>query len=155
MYNVPGRTGVNISAETALVLSKIPYICGIKEASSNIDQILKLCFLLKNRMAVYSGDDALNYIFMCLGAKGAISVTANVLPRKINLLCKNFNSKKGRVLSENLLKINKLLFCDVNPIPVKYALSYLGLIKNELRLPLTPLKKDLENPIKQELFKIV
>ncbi len=154
IYNVPGRTGVNISAEVAVKLSKVPYICGIKEASGNIEQILRLCVLLKNRMAVYSGDDSLNYIFMCLGAKGAISVTANVLPQKINIMCKNFNIKKGKLLNDKLYNINKLLFCDVNPIPVKFALSYLGLIRNELRLPLTPIKEDKENSLKQELFKI-
>ena len=81
-YNVPGRTGVNISVETAVSLSEIEQVVGLKEASGNINQIVALCKALKGKMAVYSGDDSLNYTFMTLGASGAISVTANVLPKE-------------------------------------------------------------------------
>lgn len=145
VYNVPSRTGVNINVETMLELSKIPQICGIKEASGNIGQIMKLVNLLGDKIAIYSGDDSLNYLFMCLGADGVISVTANILPSEIKKLVDNFN-KNDYIISKNLhhklLEINTKLFIEVNPIPIKYACSILKLCRNEIRLPLTPLQEE-------------
>jgi len=144
IYNVPSRTGFNIEPATALELSKNPYIAGIKEAGGNIQQIQKLFHLLDGKMAVYSGDDELDFIMFSMGAKGAISVTANVAPKQ---KCELFDLiKKGdmaRALKnhKNLYELNKVLFCEVNPIPVKAALHHLGLCDNELRMPLTPIEE--------------
>ena len=149
-YNVPGRTGVNISVETASKLSEIPQVCGIKEASGNISQIVTLCKTLKNKMAVYSGDDSLNYLFMTLGAKGAISVTANILPKQVkNVLdnCLKGNYEQALTQHEKLLEINKNLFIEVNPIPVKFASKLLNLSNGEVRLPLTELEEKNEQII--------
>lgn len=157
-YNVPGRTGVNILPETAEKLADIKHVCGIKEASGNISQIVELCHRLDGKMAVYSGDDGLNLLFMTLGAKGVISVTANILPKQIKELVSL--AKKGKVakalmLHDELWDINKKMFVEVNPIPVKFALSHMGLCKNELRLPLTPLEKKNEEVVLSALEKFL
>ena len=154
VYNVPSRTGVNILPETALELSTIPNICGIKEASGNISQIVKLSKLLQNKMAIYSGDDSLNYVFMSLGALGCISVTANVLPKQVKFVIDsalNNDFASSRAMHEKLLNINNDLFLEVNPIPVKFACSVLKLCQNELRLPLTQLDKKYEDKIIEDL----
>jgi len=154
VYNVPGRTGVNILPETALKLSEIPEICGIKEASGNISQIITLCHLLKDKMPVYSGDDSLNYVFMSLGAMGCISVTANVVPDLVKKAMDSYlNGDHATALAmhEKLLQINKDMFVEVNPIPVKYACYKLGLCKNILRLPLTKLEKANEKVVDESL----
>ena len=149
-YNVPGRTGVNILPETAEKLADIKNVCGIKEASGNMTHIAELCHRVKGKMAVYSGDDGLNLPFMLLGAKGVISVTANILPKKIKDLV-HFAQKgrfeKALALHDELWDINKAMFVEVNPIPVKFALSYINLCENEVRLPLTPLEKKNEQTI--------
>lgn len=142
-YNVPGRTGVNITPETAEKLAEIPEICGIKEASGNISQIIALCKILKNKMAVYSGDDSLNYTFMTLGGLGCISVTANALPKQVKEVvddCLNGNFGDALDKHEKLLEINKNLFIEVNPIPVKFACSALKLCGGEIRMPLTEIE---------------
>lgn len=153
-YNVPGRTGVNITPETALKLAEIPELCGIKEASGNISQIITLCKLLKNKMAVYSGDDSLNYLFMTLGSFGCISVTANVLPKQVKYVvdgCLNNNYQNALKMHEDLLEINKNLFIEVNPIPVKYACSVLGLCGGEIRMPLTEIEDKNKDIVKKSL----
>lgn len=142
-YNVPGRTGVNILPETAVKLSEIPEIVGIKEAGGNISQIIPLCKALRGKMAVYSGDDSLNYTFMTLGALGAISVTANVLPKEVKEvidLCMQNDYATALEKHEKLLEINKNLFVEVNPIPVKYCAELLKLCYADVRLPLTVLE---------------
>ena len=157
-YNVPGRTGVNILPETALELAKIPQLCGLKEASGNISQIVNICASLKDKMAIYSGDDSLNYIFMTLGASGAISVTANVLPKQTKEvidLCLNKNFEEARKLHENMLEINKNLFIEVNPIPVKYASKVMGLTNGEIRLPLTELEDKNKTIVESSLKKFI
>lgn len=154
VYNVPGRTGVNVLPETAVKLAEIPQICGIKEASGNISQIITLCKLLKDKMAVYSGDDSLNYTFLTLGAKGVISVTANVLPKQVKQVvkdCFDGNYDKALVMHEQLLEINKNLFVEVNPIPVKYACSAIKLCCGEIRLPLTELEDKNKDIVKKSL----
>ena len=156
VYNVPGRTGVNISPQMALMLSKIPEVVGIKEASGNISQIVELASALEGKMALYSGDDALNYAFMCLGAQGAISVTANILPQKVKQLldfCQNKNYEKAKALHQELLEINKTMFVEVNPVPVKYACHLLGLCSSEIRLPLTTPEEEHKELIKKALSK--
>jgi len=148
-YNVPQRTGVSINVQTAVELSENPHIVGLKEASGNISHIMELSLALENKMAIYSGDDELDYLFYTLGAHGSISVTANIMPKqKIEL----FNLVRGLprsarrqdealVLHNQLLGINGKLFCEVNPIPVKAALHHLGLCTDEMRMPLTTIEE--------------
>lgn len=153
-YNVPGRTGVNITPDVALELSQIPNVVGIKEASGNISQIVALTNALKDKMAVYSGDDALNYVFMTLGAQGCISVTANILPKQVKSvvdLCLNSNYNDALLVHEKLLDINKTMFVDVNPIPVKYACSLLKMCDSEIRLPLSLPNEENKAKIKKSL----
>lgn len=156
-YNVPGRTGVNITTETALKLAEIPEICGIKEASGNINQVMSMCKELKNKMAVYSGDDSLNYLFMTLGSYGCISVTANVLPKQVKYVvdeCLSNNYENALKGHEGLLEINKNLFIEVNPIPVKYACSVLGLCGGEIRMPLTEIEGKNKSVVAESLKKL-
>ncbi len=153
-YNVPGRTGVNITPETAVKLAEIPELCGIKEASGNINQIVTLCKELNGKMAVYSGDDSLNYLFMTLGSYGCISVTANALPKQVKYVvdeCLNNNYNKALAMHEDLLEINKNLFVEVNPIPVKYACYVLGLCGGEIRMPLTEIEEKNKPIVKASL----
>ena len=153
-YNVPGRTGVNILPETAVKLAEIPEICGIKEASGNINQIIAISKALKEKMAVYSGDDSLNYTFMTLGSLGCISVTANVLPKEVKEvvdLCFNNNYALACEKHEKLLEVNKNLFIEVNPIPVKYAAEVMNLCGGEIRMPLTELEDKNKEVVKESL----
>lgn len=155
-YNVPGRTGLNITPETATQLAEIKNMVGIKEASGNISQIVTLAKAIKGKMALYSGDDSLNYLLFTLGAQGSISVTANALPKEVKAIadnCLSGNFAKALEMHEKLLDINKNLFIEVNPIPIKYACSLLKLCENELRMPLTELeeknKPAIENNLKE------
>ncbi|MBU1164606.1 4-hydroxy-tetrahydrodipicolinate synthase [Patescibacteria group bacterium] len=142
LYNVPSRTGVNMLPDTVAKLSKIDNIVAIKEASGSVDQaeaILSMCDI-----TVVSGDDKLILPMMALGAKGVVSVAANVVPEAIAYLVeliKNSDMKTARKLHYILLPLFNILFCETNPIPVKFALSLLELIQNELRRPLTPLEE--------------
>ena len=137
LYNVPGRTGVSIAPETVARLSKISNIVGIKEASGSldqVDQILELCDI-----TVISGEDSLTFPLMTIGAKGVISVTANVVPglvREMVHATLNGDLEEGRELHRKLYPLSKVLFVETNPIPVKTALGMMGLIRPELRLPL-------------------
>ena len=153
-YNVPGRTGVNISVETAVRLAEIPEIVGIKEASGNIDQIVRLCKSLRGKMAVYSGDDSLNYVVMALGGSGSISVTANVFPREVKEIidfCLNNDYQSALEHHEALLEVNKNMFIEINPIPVKYACSLRGFGNGSVRMPLTELEDKNKEILKQSL----
>ncbi|MBR2989211.1 MAG: 4-hydroxy-tetrahydrodipicolinate synthase, partial [Clostridia bacterium] len=140
LYNVPARTGVNILPSTALELSKVKNIVAIKEASGNIDQLMTLCRLVEGKMDVYLGEDALTYVGMTLGAKGVISVVANVVPKlmsDIPALCNRGEWAKAREIQFRLAELTSAMFCEVNPIPVKMACSYLGYGDGSVRLPLT------------------
>lgn len=155
LYNVPSRTGVNISPETVKRLAKIKNIVGIKESSGNINQISKLINILPANFAVYSGDDILNLTIYALGGKGTISVTANCYPEKVSLVY--YYAKKGdignaRLIHNNLLKINEALFLDVNPICVKHYLSLMSFDVGHPRLPLTPASFFIKNKL-LEVFK--
>lgn len=156
-YNVPGRTGFNMTPETVLELSKNPFIAGLKEASGNIAQIVQLAKELDGKMALYSGDDGLDYLFLALGAKGMISVTANVLPaKKVELFqaVKSGNFKKALEIHNETHEINGALFCEVNPIPVKAVLHHMGLCNNELRLPLTPIEPQNQKKVVEAFEKV-
>ena len=157
VYNVPGRTGVNILPETFAKLCEIRNVCGVKEASGNISQILEYFRLCGDKVAIYSGEDALNAIFMSLGGSGVISVASNIIPKSIKKVCDlvKVNQNKMYELQAKLLPFIYDLFLEVNPIPVKAGLAYLGLCKNELRLPLTPMSQDKFEILKKEINNVV
>jgi dihydrodipicolinate synthase len=143
MYNVPSRTGVNILPETALKLSGVKNIAAIKEASGNALQLQELLRLAENKLDVYLGDDSLTYIGMTLGAKGVISVAANVTPELMkNITDSAFSCDwtKAREQQFALSDLIKNLFSEVNPIPVKKAMNLLGFDAGVPRLPLTEME---------------
>ena len=158
VYNVPSRTGVNILPETMKKLCKIKNVCGLKEASGNIVQILDLFRLCGKQIVIYSGEDALNAIFIALGASGTISVASNIFPnlcRRVLELGEQKQYDKMFALQQNMQQFNKALFLEVNPICVKSGLSYLGLCKNQLRLPLTPMSNQNFELLKVEIDKLI
>ena len=156
LYNVPTRTAVNLAPETVLKLSKIKNIVGLKEASSDLNQIHELFRILPKDFAVYSGDDANIYTLLALGGSGVISVVSNILPEKTAMLCEDFfrggiqNAKEAQL---EMLPLIKYLFSEVNPIPVKYAAKLMGFGNGETRLPLTILSEERRAPLIEEMKK--
>ena len=145
IYNVPGRTGSNISADTTLRLAELPGIAGIKEASGNIPQVMEILRHRPDNFVVLSGDDALTLPMMALGGDGVISVIANEMPAEFSQmvrLCLDGNFGEARIIHERLLDLMNLNFIDSNPIPVKTALAMMGMITEAFRLPLTPMSSD-------------
>ena len=139
LYNVPGRTGVNLKAETVLTLSRHPNIVGIKEASGNLNQIMEIKRLCSDDFAIYSGDDGLILPILSIGGVGVISVLSNIFPKETNNICEYFFNgeiEKSKELQLKFLPVINALFSDVNPIPVKNALDILGFDVGGLRLPL-------------------
>lgn len=154
LYNVPSRTGCNILPETAKVLSKHENIVGIKEASGNISQVAKIAELCGDDLDIYSGNDDQIVPIMALGGKGVISVLSNILPYETDKICKDMLSgdvKSARKAQLKYLPFINALFSEVNPIPVKAALSKMGYLEDSLRLPLT----DMENANREKLFAIM
>ena len=149
LYNVPSRTGCNITPETCAILAKHPNIVGIKEASGNISQIAKVASLVDEDFAIYSGNDDQIVPIMSLGGKGVISVLSNIAPKDTVKICDSFfegNIAESAKLQLQYLDLIDALFCEVNPIPVKVAVSKMGFGENYLRLPLTPMEeKNAEN----------
>lgn len=139
LYNVPSRTGVNLAPETVFQLSKNPYIVGIKEASGNISQCAKIAELCGDEIALYSGNDDQVVPVLALGGKGVISVVSNVAPAQMHACCQVWfdgDVKKARELQLKLLPLCRAMFCDVNPIPVKYGMQLQGWQVGNCRLPL-------------------
>ena len=139
LYNVPSRTGLNIAPETALELSKHPLINGIKEASGNVSQVAKVAALCGDALNIYSGNDDQVVPLLALGGKGVISVVSNVAPELVHNCCQAFfdgDTAKACALQLEMLPLEEALFCEVNPIPVKYAMNVLGWNAGECRLPL-------------------
>ena len=154
LYNVPGRTGVNILPATLKTLSNIPNIVAVKEASGNIEQITEIIRTCGEDLPVYSGDDRLTYSILALGGIGVISVASNVVPKRMSELCSSYfygDIKKSREIQFELLPLIKTLFIEVNPIPAKAALSHLGIISPALRLPLTPMSEENKQKLINEL----
>lgn len=154
LYNVPGRTGVNLEAGTVAALSKIENIIGIKEASGNICQVLEIKRLVPENFKIYSGnDDQIVPIYAC-GGHGVISVCANAIPNQTQRMCKAFmDGNVNEALRLQLLykRFINLLFCEINPIPIKAALGAMGYIKDELRLPLTSMEGINRNRLLEEM----
>lgn len=143
IYNVPGRTGVNIEPETVASLAGIPNVVAIKEASGSLDQVSGI--LSRCDITVLSGDDSLTFPMMALGAKGVVSVLANILPSRVAEMASLFldgDIESARRLHFELYRLSKDLFIETNPIPVKAALAMMGKIREEYRLPLCPLSNE-------------
>lgn len=146
LYNVPGRTGVDLQAATAIKLyNDVKNIYAIKEATGSIERVVEILSQCPD-MAVISGDDAINYPIMACGGKGCISVTSNLMPNKIAKLISSSltgDYETARKLNNELYRINKILFCESNPIPIKAAMHIAGLLPNlEYRLPLVNMSTD-------------
>ena len=144
LYNVPGRTVADLSNDTALRLSQVPNIIGIKDATGNIDRACDLIARAPEGFALYTGDDMTAMAFIMLGGHGTISVTANVAPRLMHEMCVAAAAGEGlraRALNARLIGLHRQLFCEANPIPVKWAVEQMGYIGKGLRLPLTRLSE--------------
>jgi len=155
LYNVPGRTGVDMLNETVIRLADIPQIIGIKDATGDVPRGQELIQGLHGKdMTVYSGDDATAYQLMGFGAKGNISVTANIAPKEMSQICAAAvagDTKLAEALNNEVANLHNILFCESNPIPVKWALHEMGLIGTGIRLPLTPLAEQYRTPLREAL----
>ncbi len=157
LYNVPGRTAVDIQLETVLRLAELDSIVGIKDATGDVARGIELLAAVPQGFAVYSGDDFTAPELMFHGAMGNISVTANVLPRVMSHLCQLCRESEGhdqaRALQKLLMPLHEVMFVESNPIPVKWALKVMGHIEAGIRLPLTTLsdslRPSLENVLQQ------
>ena len=142
LYNVPSRTVADLANDTTLRLAEIPNIVGIKEATSNVDRATELIARKPRDFVVLSGDDSTALPYMMLGARGVISVTANIAPRQVHDMCAaalKGNFAAAIDINNRLFPLHKSLFVESNPIPVKWALHRMGRIAEGIRLPLTPL----------------
>lgn len=142
VYNIPGRTGVNMTPETLARLAKIENIVGVKEAAGSLRQMQDVISLCGKDFTVLSGDDFFTYPLMCIGGHGIISVVSNVAPADMAAMVDAFNArnmKKARELHYKMTPLIDALFIETNPVPVKAALSMMGKIQYELRMPLSRL----------------
>jgi len=154
LYNVPSRTGFNITTDTAKELSLHPLICGIKEASGNPALTAEMIESTNDTLPIYCGNDDLIVPLMALGAKGAICVCSNIVPAQtcsVVHACLNGRYSEASDAQRALLPLINALFAQVNPIPVKAALSMMGQIHDELRLPLIPLDEPYRSRLKSIL----
>lgn len=145
LYNIPGRTGVNMLPTTIARLAAIPTIAGVKEGSGSVQQASDIVQMCGERLSVLAGDDSLTLPMMAVGGKGVITVTANVMPAEMARLVKAFAEGKiedARRIHFNLSPLFAALFYETNPIPVKEALGLMGKIDPEVRLPLCPMAQD-------------
>jgi 4-hydroxy-tetrahydrodipicolinate synthase len=154
LYNVPGRTACDMLPETVERLAAIPNIVGIKEATGNLERARDILRRCGDKLDVYSGDDATALDCILSGAKGDISVTANVAPKLMHEMCQLARAGKeqeARAVNSRLMALHHDLFVEANPIPVKWALNEMGLIKGGIRLPLTPLSSKHHATVRQAL----
>jgi len=154
LYNVPGRTGVDMLNATVARLAGTPNIVGIKDATGDLVRGQELIGLVGDRMAVYSGDDATAIELILLGGKGNISVTANVAPDVMANACEAAlagHAERARELTESVAQLHQILFIESNPIPVKWALAEMGRMGLGIRLPLTVLSADAQPRVRAAL----
>ena len=155
LYNVPGRTGVDMQNDTVVRLSKIKNIVGIKDATGDVARGTELINALDaTDMVVYSGDDPTAFDLILNGARGNISVTANVAPAVMSKMCEAALAKdRDEAVKQNdqVAQLHEILFCESNPIPVKWALHQMGKMGTGIRLPLTPLAEKFRAPLQNAL----
>ena len=143
LYNVPSRTGCNLLPDTVAVLAKHPNIAAIKEASGNMGQVVELAAKCGDDIAIYSGEDGITLPILSMGGQGCISVASNVVPRTMVSLADTFfrgDVAEAARMQRELWPLIHLLFCEVNPIPAKAAVSAMGYGQEHIRLPLTPME---------------
>jgi len=148
VYNVPSRTVCDMQNDTALRLAQVPNIVGIKDATGNLERGSDLVRRAPKGFGIYSGDDATALALILMGADGVISVTANVAPRLMHDLCAAAFAAdllRARAINNKLLGLHRHLFVEANPIPVKWVLQQMGLIRAGIRLPLTPLSSSFHD----------
>ncbi len=159
LYNVPGRTASNISAETQLrIAENCPNVVATKEASGNFSQIMKIIANKPENFRVFSGDDAITLSLIAAGADGLVSVCSNEFPKETNALVEKSMSgafSAARKIHYKLLPIMEANFVEANPAPCKYVMAEMGLLKNNLRLPMVPVTPATENQLKSILEKMV
>ena len=156
LYNIPGRTGINIEPQTCFELSKINNIVAIKEASGNISQVAKIAMLCKDNLSIYSGNDDQILPTLSLGGIGVISVLSNLYPKYVHNMVYNYlngNINKALDMQLNSLPLVHLLFSEVNPIPIKYAMNQIGFKCGSPRLPLIELSDNNKEKIKNDIKK--
>ena len=157
LYNVPSRTGCNLLPATVEKLADHPNICAIKEASGNMAQVVELFARCRDKIDVYSGEDALTVPMMAMGAKGAISVLSDVIPAEAVRMADAALAGHFETASElqcKFLPLINALFSEVNPIPVKAAVSAMGYGEEDIRLPLTPMEPDNRRKLFAEMRKL-
>lgn len=157
IYNVPGRTGVDINADTVIRLAnEFSNIIAVKEASGNLVKASQIVKYTNSDFSLLSGEDALTFPLMCCGAKGVVSVTANIVPQKMHdmtFAALENDYDTARKIHLDLLELHDAMFMETNPIPVKEALHFMGLIEREIRLPLTLMDSSNLEKLKSILFK--
>lgn len=154
LYNVPSRTGVNLSLDILRELSEIENIVGIKEASDSIDRLVTLTANLGDSLYLYAGNDSQYYPTLALGGKGIISVASNLVPVQMDTIYREFlagNATLAKKSADALLPLFNTLFLETNPSPVKYAMHLLSLCENELRLPLAPVGAVTQSEIRRAM----
>jgi 4-hydroxy-tetrahydrodipicolinate synthase len=154
LYNVPGRTGVNILPSTVARLAEVKNIVAIKEASGDMKQVSEIIRLCGDRITVISGDDFTTLPLLALGGKGVISVSANVIPKDVSMMCSLWlkgQHDNARAIHYKLEPLNAVMFIETNPIPVKTALAMMGKIKEEFRLPLCEMSSANKEKLKKVL----
>lgn len=156
LYNVPSRTGMNMSPEVLKELSKLKNIVAVKEASGDISQIARIKAICGDSLDIYSGNDDQIVPIMALGGKGVISVLANIIPKKVHEMTKAYlegNCTRSSEIQIETLELSNSLFLETNPIPVKTALNIMGMEVGPLRLPLYEMDENLKEAMKAELKK--
>ncbi len=154
IYNVPGRTGMNISVETMKTLSKIKNVAAVKEASGNISQITEIAEACGDDLDIYCGNDDHVLPVLSIGGKGVISVSANIIPQEMHALVDTFmagNIDKARDIQLKTNLINRAMFLETNPIPIKTAMALVGKDNGEMRLPLVDMEEDTKARLIQAL----
>ena len=154
LYNVPGRTGCDLSNDTVVRLAQVPNIVGIKDATGGIERGTDLLLRVPADFAVYSGDDATSLALMLLGGKGVISVTANVAPQLMHDMCVhalNGDITAAKAANAKLFALHQKLFVEANPIPVKWVLQQIGLIATGIRLPLVNLSSQYHEVLRSAM----
>lgn len=154
LYNVPGRTACDMLPATVARLAKLDEVIAIKEATADVNRTLEILELCGSDLVVYSGDDATAVDLMLNGAKGTISVTANVAPAAMSAVCHAAvagDADKARTLNEKLMGLHTGLFVEANPIPVKWALAEMGKMPGGIRLPLTELSAQYHDAVREAL----
>lgn len=155
LYNVPGRTACDLLPETAQRLAKFNSIIGIKEATGKLERALEIAQRCGKNFAIYSGDDLTALSLLLNGARGVISVTANVAPRKMHDLCQaalTGDKALAEKLNAELMSLHKNLFLETNPVPTKWALYKMGLVPEGIRLPLLPLDAKYHAELQETLL---